>query len=90
MKVFRDPDWYDDRFPAFSQRKKELHETEKGVEDVAKEIQLIIEEVADKKIEEQRIEDIRSMKETLNLTTQQAMDALRMSADEQVHYASRV
>ena len=68
MKVLRDPDWYDEQFPALSQRKRELHETEKGVEDVSKEMQLIIEEVAEKRIEKRDIESIRNLKETMGLT----------------------
>ena len=43
MKVFKDPELYDfDKFPKFSQRKKELKETEKGVMEVSKELQQVI------------------------------------------------
>ena len=43
MKVFKDPKLYDfDKFPKFSQRKKELKETEKGVMEVSKELQQVI------------------------------------------------
>ena len=93
MRVFRDPDWYDDRFPAFSKRKKQLHETEKGVEDVSKELQLIIDAEVEKVMqqsEKRRIEDIRNIKETMKLTTQQAMDAMRIPADQQARYAKMI
>lgn len=43
MKVFKDPELYDfDRFPKFSNRKHELKETEKGVMEVSKELQQVI------------------------------------------------
>lgn len=64
--------------------------TSKGVEDVSKEMQLIIEEVVEKKIEKRDIESIRNLKETMGLTTQQAMDALKISLDKQVRYANMV
>ena len=86
MRVFRDPDWYDEQFPAFSNRKKELHETEKGVEDVTKEIQLII----DEEVEKLKIEYLRNIKETFKLTTQQAMDAMKIPADQQARYADLI
>ncbi|MBR1707220.1 MAG: hypothetical protein IJ719_00125 [Clostridia bacterium] len=49
MKMFRDPDWYDQQFPAFSERKRLILETPKGVMEVSKELQLIIEEANDKR-----------------------------------------
>ena len=43
MRVFRDPDFYDyDRFPKFSQKKWNLKNTEKGVMEVSKELQQVI------------------------------------------------
>ena len=45
MKVFRDPDWYDGQFPAFSERKKQLRETQEGVTKVSRELQLIVDEM---------------------------------------------
>ncbi|MBQ9008825.1 MAG: PD-(D/E)XK nuclease family transposase, partial [Clostridia bacterium] len=45
MRVFRDLDHYDEQFPAFSNRKKELHETEEGQREMSKEMQLVIAEV---------------------------------------------
>ncbi|MBR1627832.1 MAG: hypothetical protein IJ679_01025 [Lachnospiraceae bacterium] len=39
MEVFRDNDKYDDMFPAFSERKRLLHETEEGVRSMSVEIQ---------------------------------------------------
>ena len=43
LKVFKDPDLYDyDRFPKFSSRKHELKETEKGVMELSKELQQVI------------------------------------------------
>ena len=43
MKVFKEPEWFDfDRFPKFSQRKKELKETEKGVMEMSGELQQLI------------------------------------------------
>ena len=43
MKVFKDPNLYDfDKFPKFSQRKWDLRETEKGVMEVSRELQQII------------------------------------------------
>ena len=90
MKVFKEPDWYDDQFPAFSRRKRELHETEKGVEDVGKEMQLIIDEEIEKNTDNLQIENIRSIKNKLKLTTQQAMDALSIPADKQTKYAQMV
>ena len=44
MRVFRDLDHYDEQFPAFSNRKKELHETEEGQREMSKEMQLVIAE----------------------------------------------
>ena len=94
MKVFRDPDWYDEQmFPAFSKRKKELHETEKGVEDVSREMQLIIDEEvkkAEQKAEEREVASIRSLKEKMKLTTQEAMDAMSIPTDRQARYAQMV
>lgn len=57
---------------------------------MSKEMQLIIEEVVEKKIEKRDIESIRNLKETMGLTTQQAMDALKISLDKQVRYANMV
>ncbi|MBQ9010031.1 MAG: hypothetical protein IJ088_11995 [Clostridia bacterium] len=44
MRVFRDLDHYDEQFPAFLNRKKELHETEEGQREMSKEMQLVIAE----------------------------------------------
>jgi len=57
---------------------------------IPKEMQLIIDEEAEKKIEKQQIETIRNIKETLKLTTQQAMDAMKIPSDKQVRYANMV
>ena len=52
MKVFKDPELYDfDRFPRFSQRKWDLKKTQKGVMEVSKELQKIID---DEKAESER------------------------------------
>ena len=43
MKVFKDPELYDfDKFPKFSQRKQDLRETERGVMEVSRELQQVI------------------------------------------------
>lgn len=59
MKVFKDPDLYDfDKFPKFSQRKKELKETEKGVMEVSRELQQVIDnEKADERKDTARLMD---------------------------------
>ena len=69
MKMFRDPDWYDDMFPSFPRRKKELHETEEGVEEMGKELQLLINQQVEQALaqakqdaEKKLIEAIRSVK----------------------------
>ena len=136
MKMFRDPDWYDDQFPEFTRRKKELHETEGGVEEVSKELQLLIDQEVEKtnrrnaeeikqrdekikqrdekikqkdeeikqkdeeiekikrrkdmEMDHSRIDTIRIIKEKLNLTTQQAMNWLGLSDDQQARYVSMV
>ena len=79
MKVFKDPDWYDDQFPAFSKRKRELHETEEGVEDMSKEIQLLIDEQVKLNNEEndrQKEEFIKNLMDNLGLTREQIVTAM--------------
>ncbi|MBR1627812.1 MAG: PD-(D/E)XK nuclease family transposase, partial [Lachnospiraceae bacterium] len=57
MKLFKDPDAYDfDSFPKFSQRKKDLRTTEKGVLEVASEFQQIIDDEKEASREEGREE----------------------------------
>ena len=68
MKVFRDPDWYDGQFPAFSKRKKEIHETEEGVGDVSKELQMIIDQEVEKVKEE--IEKVKEEAERAKAETE--------------------
>ena len=52
MKVFKDPNLYDyDKFPKFSNRKHELKETEKGVMELSKELQQVID---DEKVEAEK------------------------------------
>ena len=38
--------------------------------------------------EEEKLSSIRNLMETMKLTTQQAMDALKISASDQLHYLS--
>ena len=45
------------------------------------------EEVRDKAREEKEFSNIKTLMETMSLTAQQAMDALRVPAEEQAKYA---
>ena len=81
MKVFKDPDLYDyDRFPKFSNRKHELKETEKGVMELSKEVQQVI----DREKAESRAEERRDMAGLMNflLKNGRGDDALKASEDE--------
>lgn len=102
MVLFRDVDTYDDSFPAFSRRKRELRETEKGVEDVSKELQSIIdEEVAerDRQIKaqaeelKQQAEELKQDKEVIKYfmritgtPLQTVMDTIGIPAAEQSQF----
>lgn len=99
MKVFRDADWYDEQFPAFSARKKLIHETSEGVMEVSKELQLIVNEqlklIMDeqvKKVNEQaeqtRIADMRNVKEATGWTTQETLKALKIPMEQWPRYAN--
>ena len=89
MKVFKDPDLYDyDRFPKFSNRKHELKETEKGVMEVSKELQQVIDR---EKAESARIARAEAQRETQKdmaglmnylLRNGRSDDALKASEDE--------
>ena len=58
-------------------------ETQEGVEYMCK----AFEEVRDKAREEKEFSNIKTLMETMSLTAQQAMDALRVPAEEQTKYA---
>jgi hypothetical protein len=58
-------------------------ETQEGVEYMCK----AFEEVRDKAREEKEFSNIKTLMETMSLTAQQAMDALRVPAEEQAKYA---
>ena len=61
MKVFKDSNLYDyDKFPKFSNRKHELKETDKGVMELSKELQQVID---NEKAEAEK----RTMRDTANL-----------------------
>ncbi|MBR1628646.1 MAG: hypothetical protein IJ679_05165 [Lachnospiraceae bacterium] len=81
MKVFKNPELYDfDKFPKFSQRKKELKETEKGVMEVSSEIQQIIDnEKAEAKRKERK--DMAGLMNYL-LKNGRGEDAIKASEDE--------
>lgn len=61
-------------------------ETQEGVETMCK----VIEEMRAEKERETRLDDIKSLMETLKLTVQQAMDALRIPASEQAIYLAKL
>ena len=81
MKVFKDPNLYDyDKFPKFSNRKHELRETEKGVMELSKELQQVIDnEKAEAQRETQR--DMAGLMKYL-LTNGRNEDALKATTDE--------
>ncbi|MBR0399952.1 MAG: hypothetical protein IJH95_03950, partial [Mogibacterium sp.] len=59
----------------------------KAMEDMRKEaMEKVIEKGIEKGIENNRLENIRNLMTTMNLTAQQAMDALLIPADEQEKY----
>lgn len=77
MKVFKNPDLYDfDKFSKFSQRKKELKETEKGVMEVSRELQQII--------DNEKAEERKNMAGLMNYlwSNGRGDDAKRASEDE--------
>lgn len=60
---------------------------------MSREIQLIIDEEVKKveqKAEEREVASIRSLKEKMQLTTQEAMDAMSIPTDRQARYAKMV
>ena len=87
MKVFRDPDWYDEQFPAFSGRKRELHETEKGMENMSKELQALFDEMMQEKEKEWQQERMEWSQERMEWSQerrkmQQEIDSLHMKLKE--------
>ena len=53
-------------------------------------IEEMIEESIQRGIDKARIESIRALMETLKLTAQQAMDLLKIPADEQPKYLAKI
>ena len=87
MELFTNPDKYDfNDFPAFSRRKDELKNTEKGVMEVSKEFQRVI----DGQVEENTVDHIISLMETLKLTATEAMKSLRVPQKEWGAYEVKV
>ena len=85
MKVFRDPELYDfDRFPKFSQRKRELRETEKGVMEVGRELQQIIDNEKEASHAEGRAEGEMDATRLMNFlwSNGRGEEAKRASADK--------
>ena len=81
MKVFKDPNLYDyDKFPKFSNRKHELKETEKGVMELSKELQQVID---NEKAEAQK-ETQRDMAGLMNFlwSNGRGDDAIKAGKDE--------
>ena len=56
--------------------------------DMCKAVNDLIEEGREEGREEEKLSSIRNLMETMKLTTQQAMDALKISASDQQHYLS--
>ena len=71
MKVFRDADWYDEQFPAFSARKKLIHETPEGVMEMSKELQLIVNEQLKLIIDEQVKKELSEYAKKVDEQTEQ-------------------
>ena len=94
MRLFRDREYNDSKFPAFSERKRKLLETEEGVMEVSKEMQVIMDAYAAKKVDKEvdtnNIEYIRSLCKAEGWTKEQAMEKLGMSAEQKARYAQLI
>ncbi len=87
MELFTNPDKYNfDDFPAFSKRKDELKNTEKGVMEVSKEFQRVI----DGQVEETKITLIMNLMETMKLSAQEAMKSLKVPQKEWGDYEVKI
>lgn len=82
MKVFTDNDTYDNRFPKTSEIKHSLKNTEGGLKKMCD----IMETINKESIFQNNIIMIRNLMTSLNLTPQQALDALKIDVKDQPAY----
>ena len=91
MQIFTRPDKYDyKRFPKTSERKNRFKNTEEGQRIMGKEIQDLLDETAAEEQKQTLVQSIKNLMETLKLTLEQAMDALKIPSDERAMYAGMV
>ena len=83
MDIFTKHDAYDDEmFPITSKRKRLFKTTEEGVNEMCEVIEKYIAEGRSEGRFEGKAEDIRSLMESMSLTAEQAMKALKIPAGE--------
>ena len=80
-----DPD--DMKTPLLAEKARYLKTDPKGVDIMCKAMEDLREESIQRGIDQNRVESIKNLMQTLKLTAQQAMDALSISAEERAIYA---
>ena len=87
MEIFVDNSRYDfKKFPKLSERKNQLVNTKEGQERMSKEVQKIMDEEHQLTI----VENLKSLMDTLKLTLEQAMDALKIPQNQRAIYTGLV
>lgn len=80
----------DMNFDLIAERTRYLKENPKGVEEMCKVMEDMRSEVAQKTAENTLLQNIKSLMETMKLSAEQAMDALKVSEADRTKYASRL